>query len=445
MTINVFTLILRIIRLNKLCDNLFISLISERVKDHLSLTKFHALFNIFGMNYDLVVIGGGAAGIFAAVTAKAAHPDWAVAVLEKTAVLLSKVRISGGGRCNVTHACFEPDVLVKNYPRGGRELLGPFHRFQPRDTVLWFESRGVQLKIEADGRMFPVTDSSETIIHALLDEAKKRGVEILLRQRIVGIEKREEFEIVKKEEESTFARRLLLATGSSADGHAWARALGHTVQAPVPSLFTFNIPTSPLKELSGIAVDPVEICLPGSAFIQKGPLLITHFGFSGPAVLKLSAWGARFLHEKEYQTSLIINWLPELSEEKICRVLIEFKREYPQKALIAESLFKLPRNLWRTLLGEKFNKRVGEIPLKDLHVLAHQLHGDLYQIQGKTTHKEEFVTCGGINLKEVNFKTMESKVCPGLFFAGEILDIDGVTGGFNFQNAWTTAFIAGCN
>jgi hypothetical protein len=397
------------------------------------------------MNYDLVVIGGGAAGIFAAVTAKAAHPDWAVAVLEKTAVLLSKVRISGGGRCNVTHACFEPDVLVKNYPRGGRELLGPFHRFQPRDTVLWFESRGVQLKIEADGRMFPVTDSSETIIHALLDEAKKRGVEILLRQRIVGIEKREEFEIVKKEEESTFARRLLLATGSSADGHAWARALGHTVQAPVPSLFTFNIPTSPLKELSGIAVDPVEICLPGSAFIQKGPLLITHFGFSGPAVLKLSAWGARFLHEKEYQTSLIINWLPELSEEKICRVLIEFKREYPQKALIAESLFKLPRNLWRTLLGEKFNKRVGEIPLKDLHVLAHQLHGDLYQIQGKTTHKEEFVTCGGINLKEVNFKTMESKVCPGLFFAGEILDIDGVTGGFNFQNAWTTAFIAGCN
>ncbi|MES2345213.1 MAG: NAD(P)/FAD-dependent oxidoreductase [Chlamydiota bacterium] len=399
------------------------------------------------MEYDFVVVGGGAAGIFAALTAKATHPEWNVVVLEKTAVLLSKVRVSGGGRCNVTHACFDPDLLVKNYPRGGRELLGPFHRFQPKDTVLWFESRGVKLKVEADGRMFPTTDSSETIIKALLNEANKCGVEIRLKQRIKGIEKRQGggFELVMKEGEGILAKRLVLATGSGADGFSWAAKLGSAIEPAVPSLFTFNIPTSPLKELSGIAVNPVELTLPGCSFVQRGPLLITHFGFSGPAVLKLSAWAAQFLHEKGYKTPLTINWLPEFSEEEIYKILSRFKIESSQKAFSSESLFKLPKNLWRTLLGDKFNKRIGDIALKDLQNLAHKLHADIYEIDGKTTHKEEFVTCGGVCLKEVNFKTMESKMCPGLFFAGEILDIDGVTGGFNFQNAWTTAFIAGSN
>lgn len=399
------------------------------------------------MYSDILVIGGGAAGVFAAITAKAAHPEKKVILLEKTAVLLVKVKVSGGGRCNVTHACFDPNLLVKNYPRGEKELLGPFHRFQPLDTIQWFESRGTELKTEGDGRMFPVTDSSETIIQTLLLEAKKLDVEIRLRQRVQKIQKgsKGEFEIFLKEEEKLEAKSLILATGSSLEGYEWAKELGHTVQMPVPSLFTFNVPTSSLKELSGISVELVEISLPGSSLIQKGPLLITHFGFSGPSVLKLSAWGARFLYEKNYKTEVILNWLPKLSENEIFKSLASFKISFPQKNLSTESLFKLPRNLWKTLLGNLFNRRINEVALKELQGLAHKLHADSYQIEGKTTHKEEFVTCGGITLKEINFKTMESKICPHLYFAGEVLDIDGVTGGFNFQNAWTTSFIAGSN
>jgi predicted Rossmann fold flavoprotein len=390
---------------------------------------------------DLIVIGGGAAGVFGAIMTKAAHPEAQVILLEKTAVLLAKVRISGGGRCNVTHSCFEPTLLVKHYPRGGKELLGPFHRFQPRDTIEWFESRGVELKTEADGRVFPVTNKSETIIEALLKEANTLGVEIRVKQRIEKIEKLEEgFEIELKEGKKLVTRKLLLATGSSSEGYDWAEKLGHTIQPPVPSLFTFNVPTSPLKELSGIAVEDVLVKIEGTTLMQRGPLLITHFGFSGPAVLKLSAWGARVLFDKSYQADLTINWQPDLSEEKLLELLMTVKKQKPQKSLLLENPFRFPRNLWRALLKED-ERRAGEIPLKDLQAFAHKLHMDRYRIEGKTTHKEEFVTCGGIDLKEVNFKTMESKICPGLFFAGEILDIDGVTGGFNFQNAWTTGFI----
>ncbi len=393
---------------------------------------------------EVIVIGGGAAGIFAAIQAKTAHPEDRVVLLEKTAVLLAKVRISGGGRCNVTHACFDPKLLVLNYPRGEKELLGPFHRFQPRDTIEWFESRGVKLKTEADGRMFPVTNSSETIIQALLSEAKTVGVEIFLKQRVQNILKvGDTFEIEMKEGPKWTCSKLILATGSSAEGHAWAERLGHTVQQPVPSLFTFNVPTSPLKDLSGIAVDPAEVRLEGSGFVQKGALLITHFGFSGPAVLKLSAWGARFLYEKNYRAVAVVNWLPHYTEEQLYQALLRLKKDFPQKNLAAESLFKLPRNLWKLLVGASLDQSVAQAPLKELQALAHKLHADKYQVEGKTTHKEEFVTCGGVTLKEVNFKTMESKICPGLFFAGEVLDIDGVTGGFNFQNAWTTGFIAG--
>jgi predicted Rossmann fold flavoprotein len=387
--------------------------------------------------YDLIVIGGGAAGFFAAISAKLAKPDAKVALLEKSAVLLAKVRVSGGGRCNVTHSCFDPSLLIQNYPRGGQELRGPFHRFQPRDTVQWFESRGVMLKAEADGRIFPTTDSSETIIECLLVEAKKVGLEILMRQRIEKIEKGEGFFQVGPYQTC----KLILATGSGADGHTWAAQLGHTIQKPVPSLFTFNVPTSPLKELSGISVESAELKIVGTTLSQKGPLLITHFGFSGPAALKLSAWGARVLNERQYQVELAVNWLPEMNEAKVNEVLVQLKKGMPQKTLLSENPFKFPKNLWKTLLNDE--RRLSDISFKDLQMLAKKLHGDIYQVEGKTTHKEEFVTCGGVTLKEVNFKTMESKICPGLYFAGEILDIDGVTGGFNFQSAWTTGYIAG--
>ncbi|MBI2742427.1 MAG: NAD(P)/FAD-dependent oxidoreductase [Chlamydiales bacterium] len=396
---------------------------------------------------DLIVVGGGAAGVFAAICAKTQNPSAQVTLLEKSAVLLSKVRVSGGGRCNVTHSCFDPKQLSGNYPRGARELVGPFHTFQPRDTIDWFESRGVKLKTESDGRIFPVSDRSETIIECLLNEAKTLGVEILLRHRIQSIAKTEEgFELLVNEEKFV-CKHLLLATGSGADGHAWAQQLGHTIQAPVPSLFTFNVPTSPLKELSGVAVKSAELKIRGTTLSQRGPLLITHFGFSGPAALKLSAWGARDLYEKGYKVELAINWLPDLSQEEALAHLVKFKRDFPQKNLDTESPFHLPKNLWKALIEQQENellfRRLSDIPNKELQNLAAKLHEDIYQVDGKTTNKEEFVTCGGVTLKEVNFKTMESKICPGLFFAGEILDIDGITGGFNFQNAWTTAFLAG--
>lgn len=371
---------------------------------------------------DFVVIGGGAAGIFAAIEAKRSHPDRSVLVLEKSAVLLSKVRISGGGRCNVTHACFDPLQLSKNYPRGGKELIGPFHRFGPRDTVEWFKSRGVTLKTESDGRMFPTTDTSETIIHCLLSEAKKLGVEIAMRQKVAQITKEGELFLIQLEGQQISASALLLATGSSPQGYEWAKQLGHSIEQPVPSLFTFNVPTSPLLDLGGISVI-AELHIRGMPYSQTGPVLLTHWGFSGPAAIKLSAWAARELHAKNYQVELIVNWLPNMNVEEIFQEL-------------KTSSQLLPKNLWKRLVVDTKSH-------KELRRLAEKLHADPYQVQGKTTYKEEFVTCGGINLSEVNFQTMESKLCPGLYFAGEILNIDGVTGGFNFQNAWTTGFIAG--
>jgi len=380
-------------------------------------------------------MGGGAAGVFAALAAKAARSEARVLLLEKSAVLLAKVRISGGGRCNVTHFCFEPKTLVQYYPRGGKELLGPFCRFQPRDTIEWFSSRGVSLKGEADGRMFPVTDCSQTIIDCLLKEALKLGVEIRLRQNVQTIEKVDEGFLVNS---TVIGKKMIFATGSAPDGHRQAMQFGHFLEAPVPSLFTFNVPTSPLKELSGVAMDSVELRIEG--FSMKGPLLITHFGFSGPAALKLSAWGARALHSKGYKVPLQINWLPDLKEEQIYQRLSQLKIEAPQKTMVSENVFGFPKNLWKHFA---LPKRMNDVSKSELLALSRSLHASFYQVEGKTTHKEEFVTCGGVSLKEVDFKTMQSKICPGLFFAGEILDIDGITGGFNFQNAWTTGFIAG--
>ena len=389
------------------------------------------------MVYDCIVLGGGAAGLFAALSAKAANPYGKVALLEKSAVLLAKVRISGGGRCNVTHHCIEPEKLIQNYPRGGKELRGLFHRFQPRDTVQWFESRGALLKVEEDGRVFPTTNRSETIIDTLLNEAKKLGLPIFMQQKIKKIEKTDfGFQI------GPYATRtLVLATGSSKDGYAIATQLGHTLQKPVPSLFTFNVPTSPFKELSGISHDPVTLSIVDTSLAQKGPLLITHFGFSGPAALKLSAWGARVFHEQNYKVPLSLNWLPDQSVQETLETFLQMKKAQPNKTLLSLNPFYFPKNLWKTLLQDE--RRLNDLSRKDLQTFAEKLHKDLYLVNGKTTHKEEFVTCGGVTLKEVHMKTMESKICPGLYFAGEILDIDGVTGGFNFQAAWTTGHIAG--
>ena len=399
----------------------------------------------------IVVVGGGAAGFFAAITAKENNPDASVVLLEKTSQQLAKVRISGGGRCNVTHACFDPLLLTKNYPRGNKALIGPFHKFQPRDTIEWFESRGVELKTEADGRMFPASNTSQSIITCLMNEAEKNGVVIRLKQRLQEVSKANDlFQVILASGETLTCERLLIATGNSSEGHALAKSLGHSIHSPVPSLFTFNCPTSPLLDLSGIVVPNVEISVAGSSLMTTGPLLLTHWGFSGPAALKLSAWSARLLHEKEYRVSLTINWLPAHTLEALQTTLLNGRKERPQNNLCKENPFTLPKNLWNRLLelqgfrqGFQEGRKVGELSNDDIQRLVQKLHGDSYEVNGKTTNKEEFVTCGGVDLDEVHFKTMESRICPGLFFAGEVLDIDAVTGGFNFQNAWTTGWLAG--
>jgi predicted Rossmann fold flavoprotein len=397
--------------------------------------------------YQLIVIGGGAAGFFAALKCLSGHPEYQVAILEKSSQLLSKVRISGGGRCNVTHACFEPKQLIQNYPRGGKELLGPFTRFQPKDTIEWFESRGVHLKTEKDGRMFPTTDQSETIIDCLLRESQQCGLEIMTKQRIQTVQKENDlFKLELTSGETLRSKYLLLATGSHPDGHTIAKSFGHTIQELAPSLFTFNIPTSPFTDLAGISVEKAEIHLSETKLSQTGPLLITHWGFSGPAALKLSAWGARVLHAKQYKIPIRVDWLPDVSSNQIIETLYSLRKNTPQQSITAKNPFGLPKNLWKRLMqladiqeDMKFSEMSNDL----CQHLTNLLKQQILQVDGKTTYKEEFVTCGGVTLSEVDFKRMESKLCPGLFFAGEILDIDAVTGGFNFQNAWTTGWLCG--
>lgn len=396
----------------------------------------------------ILVAGGGAAGFFGAIACAEQFPHHQVTILEKTRQLLAKVRISGGGRCNVTHACFDPALLVKHYPRGSNELRGPFTRFQPRDTIQWFANRGVELKTEEDGRMFPVTDQSETIINCLMQAAKEAGVEILLEQGIAKIEKRESgnFLLTLANGEELTGDRLLMATGSSPKIYPLLEELGHSIVPLVPSLFTFNIPDSPFLDLAGIAISPVLIQLPEIKFEQMGPLLITHWGISGPAVLKLSAWAARELHARDYRTRVTINWLPSFSEEELRALLQKCKKEQGARQIGTESPVALPKQFWKRLLnlaGVKEEQRWAALSHKEMQSLIEQIRATSLEIEGKTTYKQEFVTCGGVALEEVNFKTMESRRCPGLYFAGEILNIDGITGGFNFQNAWTTGWIAG--
>ena len=397
--------------------------------------------------YSIVIIGGGAAGFFAGIIAAQHSPGISVTLLEKSKQLLSKVRISGGGRCNVTHACFEPKQLVQHYPRGGKALLGPFSRFQPLDTIEWFKKHNVTLKTEADGRMFPITDNSETIAQCLLEAAQEANVKIRTLTSVTAITPAETgFILTVGNDESIRCDRLLIASGSNPKIWDLLEGLGHTIIPPVPSLFTFNIPNSPLSEISGISVEKVEAKIQGTPLKQTGPLLITHWGFSGPAILKLSAWGARLLHEKGYAATLQVNWLPEMSLPELKEMLLNFKVRTPAKLLVNEGPALLPRNLWKKLAeraGASTTLRWSHLSTALLQKIILELSSGEFKIEGKTTYKEEFVTCGGVALDEVDFKSMQSKKIPHLYFAGEVLDIDGVTGGFNFQNAWTTGFIAG--
>jgi predicted Rossmann fold flavoprotein len=394
-----------------------------------------------------VVIGGGPAGIFGAITAAQHAPDAQVILLERTRQLLTKVKISGGGRCNVTHAAFDPRQLVQNYPRGHRELLGPFHQFQPRDTIEWFKKRNIVLKTEEDGRMFPTSDCSETIVSCLLQTARQYHVDIRTEQRIDCIEKQGEcFLIMMDNGERIVCDKLLIATGSSPQGHQLAETLGHTIIPPVPSLFTFNVPSSPLLDLSGITIADTKLQILGTTWKQRGPLLLTHWGFSGPAALKLSAWAARTLHEKNYRVDLIIQWLPDHTPQEIENILVKLKSDKPNKAIKLEHPFPLPSNLWKRIVllaGISERRPLSQVSHVQLKRLAQLCTAHSFKVEGKTTYKQEFVTCGGIDLKEIHFKRMESRIVKNLFFAGEVLDIDGVTGGFNFQHAWTSGWIAG--
>ncbi len=398
----------------------------------------------------VVAIGGGAAGFFGAISCAEAHPQARVTLLEASSQVLAKVRISGGGRCNVTHACFEPSLLIQNYPRGGKALRGSFSRFQPKDTVAWFEGRGVRLKTEPDGRMFPVTDDSETIVDCLMQGARRAGVEVLTGVAVTALEKSHDRWMVQlKSGKSMVCDRILLATGSNPLGYRLAASVGHDIVPPVPSLFTFNITDPRLLDLAGVSVPTVQVKLiveGHKPLEQSGPLLITHWGLSGPAVLKLSAWGARMLHETQYRGILQANWLPLLSPDELRQVLLGAKEQFAKRAIANHCPVGLPQRLWQkfvSVIGIAPDLRWADLSKKALNPLLLELQQSRFDIKGKGIFKEEFVTCGGINLQGVNFKTMESRCCPGLYFAGEILDIDGITGGFNFQNAWTTAWIAG--
>jgi len=398
----------------------------------------------------IIVIGGGAAGFFGAIAAATNHPHAEVMILEAGNQPLAKVKISGGGRCNVTHNCFNPAELVKYYPRGAKELRGAFSRFQPQDTVKWFQNHGVKLKTEADGRMFPVTNNSQTIIDCLTQTAKQSGVKLLTRTPVKNVSKSARQFLVQLKSGKIFTGdRLLIATGSNPLGYHWAESLGHTIQKPVPSLFTFKIKDSRLENLAGITVENVAIKLLNTGKIklqQTGSLLVTHWGISGPAVLKLSAWGARILHENNYQLPIAINWLHNYNQETLHQHFLELKQNISRQKIANYHQFPLPKRLWQSLVnnsGINQDRIWAQLSKKELNELVEQLTRGIYQIEGKGLFKEEFVTCGGVTLKEINFQTMESKICSGLYFAGEILDIDGLTGGFNFQSAWTTGWLAG--
>lgn len=394
----------------------------------------------------LLVIGGGAAGFFGAINAAVFHPGLNITILEKGTQVLGKVKVSGGGRCNVTHACFEAPELIKFYPRGGQELLGPFHQFMTSDVINWFEERGVELKVESDNRMFPKSNTSQSIIDCFLNETKKYGISIRTQSAVLDIEKNNKGWLVKTDQNEYYADNILMAGGSSPALWEIIRKLGHHVIPPVPSLFTFNINDPRISALPGLSVPDAKVTIRESNVSTEGPLLITHWGMSGPAVLRASAWAARFLAEKNYKCHIEVNWLNMPLKE----VLSELKkqRDTEGKKLCGTSpLFNLPQRLWKSFTDHLAigNIKWASLSNRQIEDLAKELAASEYTMEGKSTFKEEFVTCGGVALSEINMKSMESKIAPGLFFAGEIMDIDAVTGGFNFQAAWTSSWIAAKN
>ncbi|MDC8002935.1 NAD(P)/FAD-dependent oxidoreductase [Aureisphaera galaxeae] len=397
--------------------------------------------------FDILVIGGGAAGFFTAINAAEHSPRLKIAILERGKEVLTKVKVSGGGRCNVTHAEFIPKDLSKNYPRGEKELLGPFHTFMTGDTIEWFEKKGVELKIEEDGRMFPITDSSQTIIDCFLSETKQKGISVLKGHSVKDIVPMDgEWQVVTTSE--TFvSKKLVIATGSNPKMWKLFEKLGHSIVAPVPSLFTFNIEDERIDGLQGLSTEASVkvVSETGKVLLQsEGPLLITHWGMSGPAILKLSAWGARILEPLKYNFSIWVNWLLHVSESEILEELMALKMEYPKQSIAKYPRFELPKRLWQRLVAVSDiapTEIWADVSKKKLQELSQQLTKGVYDVHGKSTFKEEFVTAGGIDLKEVNFKTFESKLLPNLYFAGEVLNIDAITGGFNFQNAWTGGYI----
>jgi len=400
------------------------------------------------MHYDAIYIGGGAAGLFAAITCADQSSNASILVLEQSYQVMSKIKISGGGRCNLTNACFDPKELVKNYPRGNKELLSAFHHFQPSDTMTWFEEHNVALKTEEDGRVFPASNTSQTIFDAIITATRNSRIEIRYNANITKVSKTNNgFSVTLAASEEVNATTIMLATGGSRDGHRLAMNLGHTIVKPVPSLFTFNVPNSSIRDLAGISVQSARVTLPDLRLDQSGPLLITHWGFSGPAVIKLSAWAARKLSDLKYQTTCHIDWIPQLHEERVRIAINDQRQNISKRAIIHYPLFpSIPKQLWKALVslsGINDTTRWQNLSKSNSGQLLQRIKHDRYTIDGKTTYKQEFVTCGGITLSEVDFKRMESRLVPGLFFGGEILNIDGITGGFNFQAAWTSGWLAG--
>ncbi|WP_378178987.1 NAD(P)/FAD-dependent oxidoreductase [Aquimarina sp. SS2-1] len=396
------------------------------------------------MHYDLLIIGGGAAGFFTAINVAENDPNLKIAILERGKEVLSKVKVSGGGRCNVTHAEFIPDALTKNYPRGEKELKGPFHTFMTGDTMEWFDSRGVALKIEDDGRIFPVSDSSQSIIDCFLSETKRLGIEVLTNHSVKDFYQEKEAWKVVTSQGNFETVKLMIATGSNPKIWTKLNSLEHQTIDAVPSLFTFNIKDNRIKGLPGIATN-ASVQVKNSKLLSDGPLLITHWGMSGPAILKLSAWGAIELNSYQYNFEIIVNWIQDYSHEEALNILKVLKNKNPKQQVSKYTQFELPKRLWQSLVaasGMESTTRWADTNKSQLNKLSEELTKGVFQVNGKSTFKEEFVTAGGIDLKEVNFKTFESKRHKNLYFAGEVLNIDAITGGFNFQNAWTGAYIA---
>lgn len=398
---------------------------------------------------DIAVIGGGAAGFFSALSCKAHHPHARVTLYEKSRKLLSKVKISGGGRCNVTNACNNIAEFAKHYPRGQKQMKKALRHFSAADTIKWFADKGVDLVAEADQRMFPSTNDSQTIVDCLLQNVQSQGIAIKLRTAIQELKQEDKrFILTFEDKNQAKVDKVVIATGGSPklDGLLWLQTLGHSIISPVPSLFTFNMPHETIRSLMGVVLDPVTVKVQSTKLEAEGPLLITHWGMSGPAILKLSAWGARVLNEKDYRFKLQVNWLGNIKEHQLRTTFSASITNIRKRKIINGNPFQLPNRFWDFIIhkaGINGDTTWADLSKKSMNRLIDTLTNDTYDVSGKTTFKEEFVTCGGVSLTDINMETMESKKCPGMFFAGEVLDIDGITGGFNFQAAWTTGFIAG--